>query len=217
MLDVGPPSPSKRTSHNKKGRSPFKAARSPIKKQGPPTTGLSAELSERLGLGSVTRAKARRARQAATSPSSRYPIGEILIPGVVIQPGCGGAHGVLERQQRNIARFQAKLAAEERARREASLIAEATGGRSVDAWRNDEAESFLQRPPAARAPRAPADAARHQLGVDPASSATDHHARTGKLPPLPPLPRGCAQEKKLRLKKGYEDLQLRRGGYEDFV
>ena len=200
--------------------SPYKSrVASPIKKAPMPT-----EMGTSMGPGSVTRSRARRAR-LARSPVRFPDYGDILIPGVVIRSGsCGGAHGPIERQQRNEARFQAKLASEERARREASLVAEATGGRSIDEWRDAAAESFLRRPPVAR-PSPSADAAR-QLTADPSADTSVRPSGLSpsppsKLPPLmvPALPQGCAQERKLRgarLKPGYEHLQ-RRGGYEDDV
>ena len=40
-----------------------------------------------------------------------------------------------------------------------------------------------------------------------------------KVPPLPPLPRGCAQARRtrLRMKPGHEALEPMRGGYDDFL
>ena len=121
--------------------------------------------------------------------------------------GAGGARGPIARIAEQEALWQEKnekLRREADAemaqrRRESSRISEAIGNRSVDEWRDQAFEGFVNRA-----------ASRPVSGSSSKSAPAAIPARPSTQ--LPPLPPGCAQSKRRgrqpRLKPGYEGLTV---------
>ena len=185
----------KASPYSRTSSSPMKAAVPP----GPPTTGLSSAIGG-MGIVSATRTRA----SSKNSSTNKFAV-DVAVP-----RGCGGARGPIERQLANEALFREKHVAEERERRqqarEAARIMQATGGRPVEVWRDAAAESFLSRPSAVPAPYDP-------VSISSSSSAAlaKPQPQPQRLPPLPPLPAGCAQNRGRRkttgrFKPGFEGL-----------
>lgn len=178
------------SARNGRRKSPYDKKASP----GPPTTGLSSELGG-MTLRSATR-------------SLGFDPARLPSQVVVSDRGAGGAAGPIERQRRKEAAWRAKLEKEEAVRRETSLVAAHLGGRSVDEWRGSAIDGFLSndQPPLRSQPKSQAPNAHTALARSWARSTTAKAAKDKALPPLPPLPRTCAQARKLRLKPAHAGL-----------
>ena len=150
-------------------------------KKGPPSLSSAVDA---LGLNSAKGQRRRVAFPLPVDPETAFP-------------GCGGARGPIERLKEQQAWVKTKndeaqrrlVEKESRRRRETSLVARHIKNRSVDEWRDNAIDDFLNAKsvPVSRVNSPPEPPPRPKSSGGPK-----------KMMQLPPLPRECAQARKRR-------------------